>query len=202
MSAEKKSGLILGFIILVEGWWFVVNLAFNGGRFFHYLGFSPGRSGPPVGWWAAAVVTMIFVGFACRLPSVRANLFRPSLLKVLAIGVAITAGTLEEVVFRKWVMDWLQSNGWGNGVQILGSALSFGVVHAIWGLMGKSVRAAAGAMFATTFLGGMLAIVYLLAARSLAPCIAAHFLINVLIEPGLVLAATRGEMGSTNSTRP
>jgi membrane protease YdiL (CAAX protease family) len=62
--------------------------------------------------------------------------------------------------------------------------------------MGKSFRAALGATMATGFLGAMLGIVFLLAGRSLAPCIVAHFAINLLIEPGLVLAATRGEMGS------
>ena len=36
--------------------------------------------------------------------------------------------------------------------------------------------------------------------RSLAPCIVAHFLINAFIEPGLVLAAARGEMSSADST--
>ncbi|MEO8191138.1 MAG: hypothetical protein ABI682_12415 [Acidobacteriota bacterium] len=32
------------------------------------------------------------------------------------------------------------------------------------------------------------------AGRSLAPCILSHFTINALAEPGLVLAALRGEM--------
>ncbi len=200
MSAEKKSALILGLVILAEGWWFVANLAYNGWSFFHYLGFAPGRWGTAVGWAAAMVVVLIFTGLACRLPSVRENLVRPSLLKVLAIGVAIFAGTLEEVVFRKWVMDGLRDGGYGAGIQILGSALSFGAVHAVWGLLGKSLRAATGAMLSTAFLGGMLGIVYVLAARSLASCIFAHFLINVFIEPGLVLAATRGEMARSRGS--
>ena len=201
MSAEKKSALILGFFILNEGAWFVLNLWLNGWRFFHYLGFAPGRAGSSSGWVAAVIVVLIFVGLACRLPSVRANLVRPSLLKVLAVALAVFAGILEEVIFRKWVMDWLQSGGYGAGLQIAGSALAFGVVHAIWGLMGKSARAAAGAMLATSLLGGLLAIVYVLAGRSLAPCIASHFLINVFIEPGLVLAATRGEMGRARQVK-
>jgi len=195
MSAEQKSVLILGFFAVTEGSWFVLNLGFNGWHFFRYLGFAAGREGAGAGWVAALLVVLIFVGVACRLPSVRANLVRPSLLKVLALAVAVFAGTLEEVMFRKWIMDWLETNGHGAGIQVLASALAFGLVHAIWGLMGKSGRAAAGAMLATSFLGGLLAIVYVLAGRSVAPCIAAHFLINVLIEPGLVLAATRGEMG-------
>ena len=54
----------------------------------------------------------------------------------------------------------------------------------------------ASATVATSVLGMMLGVVFLLAGRSLAPCIVSHFIINLLIEPGLVLAATRGEMGS------
>ena len=37
--------------------------------------------------------------------------------------------------------------------------------------------------------------VYIMSGRSLAPCIATHFLINALLEPGLVLAAVSGQMG-------
>jgi len=54
----------------------------------------------------------------------------------------------------------------------------------------------------TALLGGALAIVYVIGGRSLAPCVAAHFAINALLEPGLVLAATRREMGGRAGTRP
>ena len=195
MTTERKCAFILGAFAATECSWVVVNLWVNGWRFFRYIGFGPGRAGAWPGWVAAVVVVVIFVGIALRLPSVRANLVRPSFLKALAIALAVGAGILEEVIFRKWPMDWLLSLGYGAFVQILGAALLFGVAHAIWGLMGKSFTAAIGAMLATSFLGGMLAIVYLLADRSLAPCIAAHFVINIFIEPGLMLAATRGEMG-------
>jgi len=41
----------------------------------------------------------------------------------------------------------------------------------------------------------MLAVVYVVSHRIPALCIVSHFLINLFIEPGLVLAAV-GEMGS------
>jgi membrane protease YdiL (CAAX protease family) len=195
MTNERKSAIILSGIATIECGWVVLNLRIGGWRFVRYLGFAPGLSGTVTGWVAAALVVAIFVAFALRLPSVRANLFRPSLLKLLAIALAIGAGILEEVVFRRWTMNWLMSHGYGAVIQVLGAGLLFGAVHGIWGLMGKSLRAAIGATLATGFLGSMLAIVFLLAGRSLAPCVIAHFLVNVLIEPGLVLAATRGEMG-------
>lgn len=196
ITSERKSALILGGIAAIECGWVALNLQLSGWRFIRYLGFAPGLSGDLAGWIAALVVTAIFVGFALRLPSVRANLFRPSGLKLLAIAVAVGAGILEEVVFRRWTMNWLMAIGYGPIIQVLGAALFFGLAHGVWGLMGKSLRAAIGATVATGFLGGMLAVVYLMAGRSLAPCIVAHFAINLLIEPGLVLAATRGEMGA------
>ena len=196
MTAERKSGIILGIITALEGAWVVMNLQVSGWRFIRYLGFAPGMSGNLAGWVAAVFATVIFVAFALRLPSVRENLFRPSLLKLLAIALAIASSILEEVMFRRWTMNWLMAQGQGAVVQVLGAGLLFGAIHGVWGLMGKSFRAAIGATVATGFLGMMLGIVFLLAGRSLAPCIVAHFVINLLIEPGLVLAATRGEMGS------
>jgi membrane protease YdiL (CAAX protease family) len=172
----------------------LLNLRINGWRFVRYLGFVPGGAGNLAGWIAAALVTTIFITVALRLPSVRENLFRLSALKLIALFVAIGAGILEEVIFRRWTMNWLLGHGWGIVPQIIGSGLLFGAAHGVWGLFSKSLRAAIGATVATGFLGVMLAIVFVLAGRNLAPCIVAHFTINLFIEPGLVLAATRGEM--------
>lgn len=194
MTSERKSAVILGGLAVIECGWIVLNLRVNGWKFIRYLGFAPTLGGAPAGWIAGVVTVAAFVGLALRLPSVRTNLFRPSFLKLLSVAVAVGAGVLEEVIFRRWTMNWLLENGCGAVIQVLGSALLFGAAHAIWGLMGRSVRAAIGAMLATGLLGAMLGVVFLLSDRSVAPCIAAHFLINLLIEPGLVLAATRGEM--------
>jgi uncharacterized protein len=194
MTAERKSGIILGVITLIEGAWVVMNLHLSGWRFIRYLGFAPGMSGNLAGWVAALLTTVIFVAFALRLPSVSENLFRPSYLKLLAIGLAAASAILEEVMFRRWTMNWLMAHGYGAILQVLGAGLLFGAIHGVWGLMGRSFQAAIGATVATGFLGIMLGIVFLLSGRSLAPCIAAHFAINLLIEPGLALSATRGEM--------
>ncbi len=108
--------------------------------------------------------------------------------------VAVSAGILEELVFRKLLMNSLAAAGAGPLPQVILSGLAFGAAHGVWGLMGRSIRAALGAAAATGILGVALAGVFIASGRSLAPCIAAHFLINALIEPGLVLAAVRGEM--------
>lgn len=197
MTAERKSGIILAIVTAIEGGWILMNLQVSGWRFVRYIGFAPGMTGNIAGWIGAFIATVIFVACALRLPSVRRNLFRPTWLKLLAVALAISAGVLEEVMFRRWTMNWLMAHGQSAFVQVLGAGVLFGALHGIWGLMSKSWQAALGATMATGFLGVMLGVVFLLAGRSLAPCIAAHFAINVLIEPGLVLAALRGEMQSS-----
>jgi hypothetical protein len=195
-SVRKARWILLGFAV-TESAWVLLNLYSGGWRFIRYLGFVSGRAGGVWGWTAAVIVTLLFVRVGLRLPSVRGHLLRLDSLKVIAFGVAVGAGILEEVVFRRWTMDWVQGHGGGAGWQVLASGLCFGAVHGVWGLFGRSPRAAVGATVSTGALGAMLAVVYLLAGRSLAPCIAAHFTINLLIEPGLALAAVRGEMVRT-----
>jgi membrane protease YdiL (CAAX protease family) len=196
LKDNRKAGWILFGIAALECGWVALNLGLSGpAKFFHYLGFTPFVGGTLAGWCLAAIVTALFVPFAARLPSVRANLVRISWLKILALGVAIGAGILEEVIFRRCVMNYLQDQRHcGIVLQILASGFLFGAAHGIWGIMGGSLRAAIGATVATGLLGIALAIVFVVSGRVLAPCIAAHFLINLLAEPGLVLAAVRGEM--------
>src|ERR1017187_9845842 len=194
-NPERLSAWILAGIAIAEGWWVVENFVYNPQRLVAYLGLSLGRTGNGAGWLFAALVTGSFVWASVRLPAVRANLFRPSFLKLLALAVSVTAGILEEVIFRKWLMDYLRARAIGPVVQVLGSGLLFGLAHGVWGLLGRSLRAAASATVATGLLGTALAVVYVMSGRSLAPCIATHFLINALLEPGLVLAAMSGQMG-------
>src|ERR1700730_10207579 len=108
MTNERKSAIILGLIAAIEGAWVLLNFYLNGARFFSYLGFAPHIGGTPLGWLLAFVVTGFYVAAAARLPSVRENLFRISWLKLLAVAVAISAGILEEVVFRRAIMNYLQ----------------------------------------------------------------------------------------------
>jgi membrane protease YdiL (CAAX protease family) len=192
---EKKAAIILAGIAGFEGVFVVINFITGGMKFVRFLGFGSDDPATVLGWVLAVGVTVVFVALsAVRLPSVRENMLRPSVLKVLAILLAIFAGILEELVFRKLLMNALDLRGYGVFLDILASGLAFGAAHAIWGLMGRNLRAALGAMVATSMLGFALAVVYIASGRNLAPCILAHFVINLLIEPGLVLAAIRGEM--------
>src|SRR5476649_2683407 len=84
--------------------WIVINFAHSPSGFLKYAGFAAGETGTIAGWALATVVVGLFVWFSARLPSVRANLLRPSFLKVLGLAVAVAAGFLEEIIFRKWLM--------------------------------------------------------------------------------------------------
>jgi len=194
LTAQRKAGFILAGIALAEGWWLWASSHVHPRSFLRYTGFVDADAGV-AGWLLAVLVFLVFTAYARgRFPSVRANLFAASWLKVLALAVAVSAGFCEETIFRKWVMDGAAHVGYGLVMQVAVSALTFGLLHGIWGLFRGSLMAAVGATLATGVLGAALAMVFVASHRVLAPCIVAHFLINAFAEPGLVLAAVRGEM--------
>ena len=172
----------------------------NPSRVPEYLGFAVGRQGTGLAWTLAAITSFAYVWSASSLSDVNHYLFRPDRLKVIALAAAVMAGIIEEVIFRKLVMDALQARGFGSAVQVASSALSFGVVHLIWGV--KSLATGINAALSTTILGAALAVVYIVGERSLAPCVVAHALVSGLIEPGLMLAAVSGRIGLWRESRP
>jgi hypothetical protein len=152
------------------------------------------------GWVAAALVALAYVLYACRaLPLIGERFFELHWLKLVAIPFALVTGTMEELWFRKLLMDWCLQHGAGAALQVLASAAVFGLAHGIWGAFGRQWRVAVGAATATGVLGGLLAIVYLLGGRQVAPCIWSHMLINLAIEPWLIVAAVSA--GSTGWRR-
>ena len=191
----RIAGGILGGITFFEGIFVIPPWVGQPHRFLATLGFLGDKHPPtPLGWTLGLIVAALFILFSCRLPSVRANLIQPSLLKLVAVALAVVAGILEEYYFRGVVMDWALHRGWNALTQIFLSGITFGLAHGIWALFRGSISTGLGAIIVTGVLGALLGIVYLAANRSLAPCVTSHFLINILIEPGLVLAALRGEM--------
>lgn len=196
LSDRYKAAIIIAALFVFEGFFVALSAFPSPRRFLVYLGFLPGRhTSPPSGWVAAAFVVVLFVWLSMRLPSVRKTMFSFDWLKLLALGLAVAAGILEELVFRSLLMDSLEKRGANILLQIAVSAVAFGLMHAVWFFIRGSWRAGVGACLATGALGLGLAMVYVAGSRSVAPCVAAHFLINALVEPGLVLAAVRGEMG-------
>lgn len=141
---------------------------------------------PLVGVVGALVVATLYIWYSARVPGIRRHLGNRSWLRVPAIALAVTAGIVEEIYFRRVLMDALQSVGMGPLIQILVSGVTFGVFHAIWGLWG-GWRVVRGAVIATSLLGFALATLYVVAGRVLVPCIEAHILIDLVLEPALVI---------------
>ena len=196
LTDRRKAALIIGGFVLFQSCFLAIFLRFGLRHFLVHLGFLAGKHAPRRdGYAAAAIVAVAFIAISARLPSVRENLVRISWLKLLALALAVVAGSLEEIVFRGLLMDGLQNIGIGAVLQIILSGVAFGLVHGIWALFRGSWRAGLGAITATGILGAALGVVYIVGSRSLAPCVTAHFWINVFSEPGLMLAAIRGEMG-------
>jgi membrane protease YdiL (CAAX protease family) len=150
------------------------------------------------GWFAAFVATAIYVGFAAAGPMLKGAplLTDWSVFRIATgLGVGITAGFCEEAMFRGFVMTQAQQGGAPLSVQVLLSAILFGAAHAGWGGIGAahfSWGAAIGASVSTAILGLMLAITYALGRRSLLPVVAAHGIMDMILEPWLLLFAIGG----------
>ena len=144
------------------------------------------------GWLVAASVGLLFVGLTLRsLPYVRERFLDVTPLKILAIPFALGAGAVEELLFRRLLMDWLYRNGHSEVVQIATSAIVFGVLHASFGIFSGSWRGIISPVIWTTFLGLGLAIAYVIANRDVAPCIWSHAMVDLCIEPWLIIAVMK-----------
>jgi len=151
------------------------------------------------GWTLAATVVVLYVAYsASTSPVVRRYALRPGSwapfvgIRLVAIPMAFVTGFFEESFFRKFLMDAAAAQGYGVTVQIIGSAVLFGSMHAVWGVFGGNIRAAAAVMTVTSVLGALLAAVYVAAGRSIAPAIAAHVAINLILEPWLIVTSATG----------
>ncbi len=195
MTFDKgRAARALLIIAIVQFAVFAVLFAGNFPAAPRYLGFKDLGAVSPTAWGAATAVAILYVAWAATLLPVRYYLFRLDLLKALAVFAALLAGVVEEVVFRRLVMDWLFERGYGIAPQIIASAVGFGAVHLFWGV--RRLAAGINAFLSTTILGAALACVYLLSDRSLAPVVIAHCIISGLIEPGLVIAAAEDRLGA------
>jgi uncharacterized protein len=169
---------------------------------FHYAANPPGTASA---WSLAVLIAGVYVAYGVRRsPVIRHYAFRPdywgpfAALRLVAIVMAIITGYFEELVFRKVFMDYAMRAGYGITLQILFSAVTFGAAHAIWGIFSGKLRAALAAVMATGLLGALLAIDYIIGARSLAPCSAAHIAISLIMEPWLIITAASGSWGMSS----
>lgn len=150
------------------------------------------QNSPLRGWILAAVMTALYVWLvfvsALRNQSGMGELSAFHICTSLAAG--LSAGIVEEVFFRGFIMNQLKWSGFGPTVQVAMSGIYFGVAHVGWGLLSAKpqVNMAVGAMVTTSFLGVLYALVYLSSRRSLLPVIVGHTVMDILIEPWLIMS--------------
>lgn len=188
-SNRRRTGLIILSISLFMFSPILMHLIGYKIPMFENLGLAIGTFAPATAWILALILTVSYVLYTFKaIPFVRQMQREISLFKMVGL-MTIVGGIIEEVVFRRWLMDLLMKLGYGDIIQIIVSGLSFGFIHISWGLFSKEKRFLKGAFIATMFLGFGLAIVYLVGNRNIGPCIISHSIINMVIEPWLMLAA-------------
>ena len=192
-NGYAKTALILGGASTFMMFFIVMNIISNGFAAFMYgIGFNQSALEIPLAWVIATVVTIGYVAYTSFvMPTVKENFLKFDWLKLIGIYAALSSGILEEIVFRRVLMDWLYYNDFGVVLQVLISGVAFGAVHFAWGLIKGSWRTGLGAAIATTVLGILLAIVYIVADRNVLPAIMAHMVINMFLEPWMILHVVR-----------
>lgn len=96
--------------------------------------------------------------------------------KLWSIPGSLSAGFCEELLFRGFLVVLIGRAGGGWKAQVIWSSLAFGLAHVFWGPVGMLFTVALGASFAllTLWRGNVWA------------AVAAHSLLNLCIEPGLI----------------
>ena len=195
MSDRSKTALILGASSLFMFSPLAMVLVGYQIPMFQNLGFERNSVASPIAWILAAIVGIVYVLYTMRAVPFVAGMQREiSLFKLLGILAAVVGGIVEEVFFRRWVMDMLMSRGFASVIQVIISGIVFGLAHASWTLLAKrDLKFSLPAIISTSILGVSLAITYLAGGRNLGPCIFAHVMIDVVIEPWLMLSAVSGK---------
>jgi hypothetical protein len=195
MTHRSKTALILGMTSLFMFSPLAMSLFWHPIPLFQDLGFERGSIAPPLAWILATITAIAYVLYTMKAIPFVANMQREiSLFKLLGILSAVVGGIVEEVFFRRWIMDNFMSGGFAPILQVIISGVAFGLVHTSWTLLAKrGFKATLPAILSTTVLGIVLAIIYLAGGRNLGSCIFAHILINVIIEPWLMLSAVSGK---------
>ena len=156
----------------------------------------------PYAWLLSVSIAVAYVMYTFKsVPFVQQMQSEYSGLKLISIWAALASGIIEEIFFRKMIMDWFLSMGYGNLLQVISTALAFGIAHGLWILLHGDLKIAVPVILSTTVLGALLGILYVVGERNLLPCIVAHTLINLVIEPWLILSAVSGKMGLEDNTR-
>ena len=194
MNDRAKTALILGITSAFMVSPLVMSIFWGPIPLFQNLGFERGSIAPPLAWILATITAIAYVLYTMKvIPFVFAKQKEISLFKLLGILAALVGGIVEEVFFRRWIMDMLMAGGVAPILQVIISGVAFGLAHSSWMLARGDFKFTLPAILSTSVLGILLAIIYLVGGRNLGPCIFAHVLINIIIEPWLMLSSVSGK---------
>lgn len=158
------------------------------------MGYSPEMLLNLPMWFFTLLIVIGYISYTMiAIPYVKRNLLTFSWLKLIGIWAAIVSGIVEEVLFRHLLMDYLLSIGLSYLSQVLISGIAFGIAHGAWVILRGEIKFALPAILSTTILGCFLAMLYIYTGRSTFAPIIAHVLINMVIEPWLMLSAISGK---------
>jgi membrane protease YdiL (CAAX protease family) len=189
-TAIAITGSLLGQLIAAG---FLLAWVFRTGRDFRWLGLQSGA--PAKVWLLAAGIALgwallVWNGVLAGMSGFdELSLWRVS----LAVGAGLIGGTCEELVFRGAVIQSVAEARGSRSIQFAAGSLLFGLAHLGWAALAGNAMAGLAAAIFTAMLGAALSFLFLWGRRSLWPCIAAHALINVAIEPWLVFAMMQGK---------
>lgn len=201
MNDRAKTALILGMTSLFMSSPLVMSLLGRPILLFQNLGFERESIAPPLAWILATITAVAYVLYTMKsIPLVLAKQKEISLFKLLGILSALVGGIVEEVFFRRWTMDMLMSRDVDPILQIIISGIVFGLAHTAWILFKGEFKFTFPAILSTSVLGIVLAILYLVGGRNLGPCIFVHVLINIVIEPWLMLSSVSGKWHPRSNT--
>jgi uncharacterized protein len=194
-TTDKKSRRITSIILIVMSLIMVspiiqnISVGFTN-PFFRNMGFNHNSEAPFYIWIISLLITIGYLAYTFRaVPLVRKKQKEISVFKVIGLCSGLIAGIIEELLFRRWLMDFAMNNGIGIILQIAISGVSFGIFHAVWSLPGGTIKFGLRATLSTTVLGLLLAVLFIIGQRNIGPCIASHCVISMTIEPWLLLAA-------------
>jgi uncharacterized protein len=181
--AARKAAIILCILAGIEG-----GFVLAAPHLWLSVAFGKASHVNAVAWIATTIVTVAYIIYGVRgLPEIVPLLGTVSPFKSLALLIAVPSAIVEEVFFRSSLMNVMAYAHYDVLLQIAGSAIAFGIAHAFWGLRG-GFGAMLSAIGSTTMLGLALPIVFLFSGRIVFPCVVAHFVINLVLEPWLLYA--------------
>ena len=146
-----------------------------------------GKSLTDLGWGANTNVIAIILGIFFSIvytlwtlsnPLIGQNAMEISLFKIFGAFVGIVGAIVEEIVFRGFVLTELSESKVSTAAQIFTSGLAFALIHLGFNITGIII---------TFIMGMVLSVIYIVGRRSLTPSLISHMLINIFIEPWLLM---------------